>query len=58
MRILGVNLSNNGSSDKKINISCGTFFENGNTNEQSLVVLFKDRVYLDGNDRSSSNHYF
>ena len=52
-RKIKVNLSNTGSSDKKINISCGTFFENGNTNEQSLVVLFKDQVYLDGNERSS-----
>lgn len=52
-RKIKVNLSNTGSSDKKINISCGTFFENGNTNEQSLVVLFKDRTYLDGNERSS-----
>ena len=52
-RKIKVTLSNNSSSDKKINIACGTFFENGHTNEQSLVVLFKDRVYLDGNDRES-----
>ena len=52
-RKIKVNLSNSGSSDKKINIPCGTFFENGNPSEQGLVVLFKEKVNLGANASTS-----
>lgn len=46
-RKISVELRNNGSSEKKISIPCGTYFENGNSNEQSLVVLFEETFTID-----------
>ena len=52
-RNISVNVNNGTSSSKNINVSCGTFFENNRTSEQSLVVLFKETEYL--SSRGSKN---
>ena len=48
-----VDFQNRSSQNYNIEIPCGTYFENGRTNEQNLVVLFKENTELDSRQRQS-----
>jgi hypothetical protein len=48
-----VDIQNRANRSYDFEIPCGTYFENGRSNEQNLVVLFSETVYIeDGQKRS------